>query len=407
MECQEGKEEPARAKKTKRTWARGPIVMRPRTPQDEVAAREFLAQQKQKEPPFESREAARERLMLENQERNEEHIEKMGRIRIDQVRRDRVGACNDEEVLSQDEGIDGSQGINCSQISQISLNLSARQSSDNEAEFQEDYNEAEFQEDYIADKVAVPESPLPDKGSCQLLYEEQENSKQYLLVMSVGLISSAGRKLGDCDEEPYKSVKSVRSVHPSLSLLRDEMNRRATARGMPGLRKKTAPKPACLSWLSQHPEENTQNRTWLLKEEELYFRSLTKETEEREELDKSASSNWNSWEPFVRFYSILCRDEVRSALLCKDDSLPRQEMEARKHDDRPLDFYQLIAKYYNDDTIVISTLLLPELWYTWSYPHDLYFHDMPGGDITAEEVKKRLSDCRAKLIYVRTSLVIY
>jgi hypothetical protein len=94
MECQEGEWEHAKkAKASKRGWAPGPIAVRPRTPPDEVAAREFIRAQreKEKEPPFESREAARERLMWENQQRNEEHIVNMARIREEKERRDRVG----------------------------------------------------------------------------------------------------------------------------------------------------------------------------------------------------------------------------------------------------------------------------------------------------------------------------
>jgi hypothetical protein len=75
-------------------------------------------------------------------------------------------------------------------------------------------------------------------------------------------------------------------------------------------------------------------------------------------VDKSAGLTWNTWEPYVRFYSILCMDEVRSALLSKDDTFDRQEMGARNHDDRPLDFYELVAKFYNDDSIVITTKVL-------------------------------------------------
>jgi hypothetical protein len=186
------------------------------------------------------------------------------------------------EFSQTEEGIDGSQGINCSQMSLDAVIAGNVQDAE---------SEGEIEQDVVEEAEAVPQGVPPEKGACQLLYEAQENSKQYLLVMSIGLVSSSGRKLGDCEEEPYKSVKSVRSVHPSLAQLRDEMNRRAIARGMPELRKKTAPKPACLSWLLQHAEEDPQNRAWLMKEEELYFRSLMKGSEEREEMDKSASSN--------------------------------------------------------------------------------------------------------------------
>jgi hypothetical protein len=441
MEAQKQRDEGTRQSsssktKPKRSWAPGPIAVQPRTPPDEVRAREFLRQQQQqKEAPFESREAARERLMWENMQRNEEHIARMARQRQEGERKEEQGhveawrarereeaarilnqhnfsQCSTQEgEFTQNEqedlGIDGSQGIGCSQASGEGLSQEPIQDHFQLPEGARDTNVLETGDDSdLEEPVPLETNAQPTgKGSCQILYEEQENSKQLLLAMCIGLTSPTGRKLGDCDEEPYKSVKSVRSVHPSLAQLREEMIRRAADRGMGELRKKTAPKPACLSWLQQHPEENPLNRAWLMREEEQYYRSLTKGTEEREEQDKSASSNWNSWEPFVRFYSILCRDEIRTALLSKDDTLPRQEMEARNHDDRPLDFYELIAKFYNDDSVVITTIILPDLWYTWAYSHDLYFHDMPGGEITAEDAKKRLSDCRAKLIYVSERVI--
>jgi hypothetical protein len=419
----------AKATKARRSWTPGPIPMVPRLPRDEVVAREFLARQNQAEAPFESREAARERLMWENQKANDDHVEKMAQQRRGEEEKEGVEAWRQKDrdqaakildnmeltqysaqegEFSQNLSMDGSQGINCSQQSTgFELPIGARR---NNSPFVDEEQDSEDEEELgvvvVAEANANGDPPVNGPGTCQVLYEEQENSKQYLLAMCIGLTGPTGRKLGDCDEEPYKSVKAVRSVHPSLAQLREEMNRRAMESGLGELRKKTAPKPACLSWLQQHPEMNPKNRAWLMREEEAYFKSLTKSTEEQEELDKAAATataNWNSWEPFVRFYSILCLDEVRSALLCKDDTLPRQEMEARNHDERPLDFYELVTKYYNDDSIVITTAVLPELWYTWAYEHELYFHDMPGGEITPEDAKKRLSDCRAKLIYVSAS----
>ena len=67
------------------------------------------------------------------------------------------------------------------------------------------------------------------KGECQLLYEANNNSVQLLLLMAIGLVhlddgGEEERRCAQIQDEPYKSVKNPRSVHPTLQQLQDEMN---------------------------------------------------------------------------------------------------------------------------------------------------------------------------------------
>ena len=81
-------------------------------------------------------------------------------------------------------------------------------------------------------------------------------------------------------------------------------------------------------------------------------------------------------------------------------------MEARKHDNCPITFYEIVAEDFNNDDIRFTTQAVPELSYKFAHPSDLYFHDMPGGAITTDDVKSWYSASHASLIHLRENVLV-
>ena len=81
--------------------------------------------------------------------------------------------------------------------------------------------------------------------------------------------------------------------------------------------------------------------------------------------------------------------------------MSREELDARNNEERPETFEEVVAKLYNDPENIYYTELLPDLHFVYAEVIELDFNDMPGGKISAEDVKKKIAECRAKLIQVR------
>jgi hypothetical protein len=110
--------------------------------------------------------------------------------------------------------------------------------------------------------------------------------------------------------------------------------------------------------------------------------------------EKLANSSWT------------VNDQARRAILAKDNCLVRDELDARNLDMCPETFEAVVARLYNDPDIEFSTETMPELHAAFAMPINLDFFLMPGGKITAEDVKEKYGDARAKLIQVRRTSMI-
>jgi hypothetical protein len=183
------------------------------------------------------------------------------------------------------------------------------------------------------------------------------------------------------------------------------MVRRAPEYNVGTLRNKTARRTPCISWLLQHPILDQEDIAFVKEEEARLYKELTKQREEQEASAAAANqpvalSHWTTKDPFLRFICALCHDRAQEAFKYKDDTLTRPELDARNNDDRPKTWEEVVCDLYNDDSIIFTTEVFPLLHFEFGYAIDLYFHDMPGGTITPEDVKKRFATMRAELILV-------
>jgi hypothetical protein len=79
------------------------------------------------------------------------------------------------------------------------------------------------------------------------------------------------------------------------------------------------------------------------------------------------------------------------------------ELDARNSDNRPETYEAVVARLYNDPDLDFYTESLPGLHDSFARPICLDYTLMPGGDISAEDVKKKVGDARAKLMQVSST----
>ena len=95
-------------------------------------------------------------------------------------------------------------------------------------------------------------------------------------------------------------------------------------------------------------------------------------------------------------------DEALAALRDRDRVMDREELDARNSDQRPETYEEVVARVYNDPDIVFYTEVLPDLHADFADCTSLEFAEMPGGNISAEDVKKKIGEARVNLMQVRT-----
>ena len=103
-------------------------------------------------------------------------------------------------------------------------------------------------------------------------------------------------------------------------------------------------------------------------------------------------------------YLCMTEDAAKTALMQGAKSTKKDELDARNSGLGPSSFEEVVATLYNDRNLNLSTEALPDVDSMFAEPIDLPFASMPGGAITAEIVKTKLADARAKLVQVRLSM---
>jgi len=244
------------------------------------------------------------------------------------------------------------------------------------------------------------EAEFEPVSACKSLYEV-DNCKRLLMSMVIGLKSSDGRTLGDLSEEPYASMRQKAKFQPVAKDLKDEQNRRAVSFGLKAFKNQHYSKAKSQEWLEANPVTNKLDVEFLLATEKLIHEELNSEIEERREIElerNKANGVWNTPEPWMRLHHCLTDDRCRDALMMKDMVLDRAALDARNNEERPKTVWEEAAALHNDTCVVFHAKALPELHMFFSESKQLCFEDMPGGEITPEQVKSRCAQARAELI---------
>lgn len=262
----------------------------------------------------------------------------------------------------------------------------------------------ERQGDGSFEDVASVDPPDPKKSQLLEDYSKSNNSQQLLLAMCFGLKSKDGsRSLGDFIDDPlYVNMANKSSFHPTVPMLKAEMKRRARVRGFTKFKKNSALKPECLDWLKNNPVVDVHDIAFLRQEEAKTYDSLRDMQEEkvREELEKRDRSNWTTIHPWLRLYHCMVSDKAKEALASHGRVLNKNELQNRNDEERPKDYYEVIRDVFNDESIVFISEALPALHVSFADPLMLKFSEMPGGELSTEDVKRKVTEAKARTLQV-------
>jgi hypothetical protein len=262
--------------------------------------------------------------------------------------------------------------------------------------------------------VCTPMAPElhTQRGACETLFMWMQRSQPYLIAMSQGLIARPDDAypttfVFDMDRDDLlKTCAQKALILPKLKILkeevvrREEVMRKATGRKIKPM-KKSASRVELLEWLKVNPVTDSLDEAFLYFEANKTYRMLMAqaETAAAAERDRLNNSNWHGPKPHLRLYHCTVDDEVIVLLRNKENVLTREELDARNSAERPQTYYQKVADLYNSNKVYITDCL-PDLHSMFADPIELRFDDMPGGALTADDVKARLGDARAKMIMV-------
>lgn len=253
---------------------------------------------------------------------------------------------------------------------------------------------------------------MPDsaKGQSKIALEAVKNDPKanYIptcLAMCIGLFGwgDENRPLANYEDQDSVWRHLPKAAVPKVPDLKTEMKRRAAAVGLKKLRKNTAPKAECVNWLKQNPVKCGADIAYLLEEEGKIYENLL-EVEKEHSLQSRArllTANWSTKEPHCRLIGCMVHDDAVQALRHHDSVMERDELDARNSDKRPETFFEVVARLYNNNKLTIHIPSLPEVHSEFADQMNLKFEDMPGGEISVEDVKKRITELRAKTTQVR------
>jgi len=240
-------------------------------------------------------------------------------------------------------------------------------------------------------------------GKCEKAWISANNNPRFLMAMCIGLRDKRNeRDLCDFDGEDTvcNNLPDKNTHDPTVPMLKVEAKRRAKDMKLT-VATSTMSRPRLNEWLKEHRVMNCMDEAWLQKEECKIYMLARDAIAEKEQLaaERLRNSNWNSPLPHLRLCLSMCDDDARQALLSKDSCLERDELDAGHSAERPPAHEEAVALVHNGDCVFCAEAL-PNLHDNFSEPIDLIFSEMPGGAITAEDVKARIGDARAKLIQV-------
>jgi hypothetical protein len=256
--------------------------------------------------------------------------------------------------------------------------------------------ECEYEEDLNA----------PVVGDCERYWKHHGKSQAVVIAMAQGLVRVCGEPyqvlyLFDMDkDEVVKSCPQKHLLLPARKHLVDECLRRSTKHKIKPV-KKSSKTAELLSWMKLHAVKDRDDLAFIRRECKKIYDLLKDQADELAMVvtEKQSVKNWNTMEPWQRLYHCAAMDGARELDTMEGRGKRKDQIDARNLEAHPPSYYAKVAEYYNSDR-VIATYQWPEVADAFAEMKLLDINEMPGGRITADEVKTRLADTRAKLIVV-------
>ena len=105
----------------------------------------------------------------------------------------------------------------------------------------------------------------------------------------------------------------------------------------------------------------------------------------------------------MRLYHSIVDDDVLPVYLSRNETLTRQELDARNSEQRKRSFFEVAADKYNDHNFNPTSLILPVLHSDFGTSYDLSTGRVPT-PITPDQVRQKFNEAKAKLTTVRGSI---
>ncbi|CAB9518959.1 unknown protein [Seminavis robusta] len=255
-------------------------------------------------------------------------------------------------------------------------------------------------------------APATFKTARELYLESGNDKASMLFCLCIGLESEdGGRKLGDLSEEPYSQMKkkNQNKLKVQNAVLAKEVVRRGLQLGLTGkdkVRPSNWKQDRLMKWLSEHPIKDASCISFLQQNELAYFTATQNhlaETATRKDNEESPAGTgenalWrNKILPNLRMIVAAHHDDVRKYLLEEGSVLDRHELDARNREDRPMTFWEALAKKYNDDFWVATVEALLDLHSDFIIEQDIFSTDCPGnGKVAADFIKKQWNQAKLK-----------
>jgi len=217
------------------------------------------------------------------------------------------------------------------------------------------------------------------------------------------LKDSKGRLLADVEDHwLYQNMANKSSVAPTVELMRKEMKRRAVKAGLTKFRKNSCSKQECIKWLKLNPVTDFKDICFLQREEFKICVVVLEAHKESQKLkeQKRLVANWTGNKPWLRLYCCVFADQAITALKCRDDKWSREMLDGRNLKDRPPTYWEVVAGLYNDDDLIFYTEALGDLHHCFKESIRLVLHKMPGGELSVEDCKKKISQAKTILTVV-------
>jgi hypothetical protein len=227
--------------------------------------------------------------------------------------------------------------------------------------------------------------------------------------MGIGYKDEDGNQLVDFEAEPFVSAAPrSRQWKPMTKHLTPELRRRWEKRNREGKKPGTQWRmEKILSWLYDNPpNEDDDDEKWLI-DKITEFKDVLKESiGEKNKNDEAEGGKWIGDIPYLRLIHCLMDDEqIRAAYTRSFDVLSREELDGRNSDvvSHPT-VYQMIANKWNDCMFNPVSVVNPDLHTSFSSTKDLGWSEVQHlASATAEKVKQKLSEMRAKLSIIITN----
>jgi hypothetical protein len=244
----------------------------------------------------------------------------------------------------------------------------------NDDDDQEEEEDMEFQDVATLNPVpVVPYSPPAreeDKGELQKFVENQKNVNPKHKSIYILMVASAALSFTVEDWEPYKSYlllsrqkrggSGFKSIKPSKELVAMEIKRRNPQH-------KTNTKNRSISDLMSELENTLTDQRdidWVQHQERILRNALTavvKNRQEKESNTKQEKSSPTTRHDRMRFICLFQDEEIVEAYRKTQEVMVRTQLDGRKSDKRPVDFYDLAVAKFNDSTWVPCTAINEDL----------------------------------------------